>query len=183
MVDEGTMFLENMVGAAFAETGLRAIEDFYTLTGDDAAAATIRANLQAVTTPPEERTREDRAAGRAVEVESARQRAVETAQDERRRRAERWEALNALSVAPCTNAREMLFGHSAGLEAAFASAQANLARFPGEHRLLSNMRTFTPPDPVQGLLPLAISGAGRLAGWVFGNKRMGSCTTIHLAAP
>ena len=104
-------------------------------------------------------------------------------QDQERRRGERWESLQMLTWRRARMRTSCLSGPDDRLEAAFAGARANLARFPSEQRLLSNMRTLQPPEPgLQGLFPVAISGAGRLAGWVFGNERLGGCTTLILTA-
>ena len=184
MMDQGNSFIENASGAVIAEAGLKAVEDLYSLDGDNPRVASIRANRQAATITPEDRARgADRTENRAVDIPRTRRDLYQRAQDQERRRGERWESLQMLSLAACANAHEMLFGPDDQLEAAFAGARANLARFPSEQRLLSNMRTLQPPEPgLQGLFPVAISGAGRLAGWVFGNERLGGCTTLILTA-
>jgi hypothetical protein len=184
MVDQGNSLIENAQGAVIAEAGLKAIEDFYLLEGNNARVASIRANRQAASITPDDRGRDvDRAEGRAVNIPNTRRGFYQKAQDEQRRRGERWEALQAMSMATCSNAHEMLFGPSGEFETAFASARANLARFPSEHQLLSNMRASVPPDiELNGLFPVAIARVGRLAGWVFRNERLGGCATLLLGA-
>jgi hypothetical protein len=94
------------------------------------------------------------------------QEAMAIAADATRLRSERWEALARVTIRPCTNTREMIFGPTPILSGTLRVVRETLARFDSERQWLDNM------DVTSGRVS-RVGWGGRLYGNVFAR-----CTTI-----
>jgi hypothetical protein len=96
----------------------------------------------------------------------------------------RYESLYALSIQPCTNVRELLFGPRASVNAAFEQAKRDLARYPSERALidlLSQQLSHVPQRAAPaGFVNQFVLGASTVAGAVLQNPRMPACTRLLL---
>ena len=164
--------------------GRDGLDDFYTLRGRSEASV-LRAKSDSVhalnerlsAALPVRATTNTRDAA-VIRADIAR--AVE---DRSLLRGVRFELLQSLMVAPCTNARELVFGPNEDLVRVFEIARRELARFPGEEALLEVARTTAErgvSEPVEGFLPRLVYRLSRLAGLLLANKRLSGCTELFL---
>ena len=90
------------------------------------------------------------------------------------------EGLGQLALAPCSNARELLFGPDSDIEESYAIAERDLVRFESDRELLRLLR----PSPkfwegaeyLDGVLPKFLYGVAQASGWVLGNDYIPACT-------
>ena len=91
----------------------------------------------------------------------------------------RFETLTRLSLAPCTNVRELLFGPKADVREAFNRARRELARYPSEVALIDLIqRSAMQPGPYDSPRSWAekfFYGTATLAGTALNNPRIATC--------
>jgi hypothetical protein len=182
---DGHSLIELLMGGSIVERGLKGLETVYSLTGQDSRASALRTDRELATAPPEDlQGLPTLDAFRSADVVNARRTLMSIIRDRQHLRSERWEALNILAYAPCTNARELIFGPSEELGRSFDIARTSLVRFPSEQRLFDNIRATT-ELPVQdqniqhsGVLPAITIVMARWSGWVFRNPRLMQCGTL-----
>jgi hypothetical protein len=179
---EGHSLIEVLIGAVAVEGGLKSLEDFYTLTGQEPRARTLRAAREAATAIAAD-VAELTSAGefRPGDPVIARRALLRRVRDRQVLRADRWEAANLLAVLPCTNAYEVIFGPSDELKRTFDIARSTLARFPSERRVLDNILAATDlfsedsSTETGGGLPGMINAISRWSGWLFGSPTLMKC--------
>ena len=173
LIDNGTSLIDELVGNQIVGIGRDALQRFYVITHDS------RATSPAVQPPPPLSgpvgSRRGSTGGNPDEM---RRRFIAIVDDPSTRRAERYDALNSLSVSSCTTVGQLLFGRSPDVDAAFSRARRNLARYPSEQSLVDLVDR--PVDPVKLGNPftgVAISAA-TVAGTVLHNPRFATCALV-----
>jgi len=174
LIDNGSTSIEGLIGGVIVGVGRDALQRFYVIQHDP------RASLPAL-------------APMAKSVVSAERAGTEPAAEELRRQllarladpavplTERFDGLQSLSIASCTNVRELLFGPRSEVVDAVDRARRTIARFPSE-RALVDLQTRLPAlsgsyGPLNPFQSLAASAAG-VAGVVTQNPRLVTCTRI-----
>ena len=187
-MSEGHSLIELLIGASVVESGLKSLEDFYSATGQETRASELRTRRQAATTTIEEVQERVPLEFRSAEMTNARRVFMGIARDRQRIRGDRWEALQILALAPCSNAKELTFGPSEEWNRTFDIARTSLVRFPSEQQLFENTRaTVQLPfldqgQQPNGLLPAIIPRMSRWSAWVFGNSRLRGCGSLLVLA-
>ena len=104
-------------------------------------------------------------------------------QDSARLTAVRWEIVDLLGIAPCTNLQELIFGLGLDVEDALERARSDLVRMPGEKARFelsveqpSRLGRVAP----DGSLEKAAYYAERAVGWLLGNDRFAGCLNTVL---
>jgi len=99
-------------------------------------------------------------------------------------RAIRFETLKQLSLLPCTNPRELLFGPSDDVRIALERARHDLARYPSELELVDLIarRTISSPGVVSDDWSASrfVIGTATLVGTALNNPRLAACARILL---
>jgi hypothetical protein len=181
IIDNGTFTIDGLIGRVIVGIGRDALESFYTLTGDPRAAAVVAARAPSVGNGPTmPRSNTPTAA-------FIRERLLNFAGNPAEPRTLRYEALNQLSLASCTNVRELVFGMGSDVKQAFDLASRDLARFPSERAVLDlTLHTTDRPGtagfnaniPTGGVVARLLVGASTVAGTVLNNPRMPFCTRV-----
>jgi hypothetical protein len=91
-------------------------------------------------------------------------------------------ALNWLGWEQCTNARELLFGMSPGLDSLFRWSRRTLARFPSEAAFIDLARETPERFASTGAGPYRwlVGASARAAGAILANRRLRGCTDVLL---
>ena len=177
-IDNGSTFLEQLMGAINVGIGRDALRRFYQITGDArAGAAALNPPLTESLNPPNVF---DPLATRA----DIRQQLIARSANPTLHRAERYESLYLLSQSSCTNVRELLFGTRTDVTDAFNAARRNLARYPSEQAmvdLIGRSGAALPADLLTNPLEKFAVSTATVAGAVLGNPRLAACTRIVLA--
>ena len=179
-IDNGTTYLDQLIGSVVTGIGRDGLHRFYAITGDPRAGAAPLAPTPSESAKPPNFINP---AARAS-LDEVRQQLIDKSANPALHRAERFESLYLLSASSCTNVRELLFGTRTDVTDAFRAARRDLARYPSERAmvdLIGRTGTASPPgrltDPLE---QLAVSTAS-IAGAVLGNPRLAACTRIILA--
>ncbi len=170
LIDNGTSIIDEMIGAQIVGIGRDGLQRYFVITHDP------RASSAAVPPPP--RLERSSGIGRGDtprNTDETRRRLIAIVDDPSARRAERYEALQALAVSSCTSVRQLLFGRSPDADAAFSRARRNLARFPSEQALVDLVDR--PVDPVKLGSGLAVSAA-TVAGAVLHQPLFATCALV-----
>ena len=177
-IDNGSTFLEQLMGAINVGIGRDALRRFYLITGDArAGASALNPPLTESLNPPNVF---DPLATRA----DIRQQLIARSANPTLHRAERYESLYLLSQSSCTNVRELLFGTRTDVTDAFHAARRNLARYPSEQAmvdLIGRSGAALPADLLTNPLEKFAVSTATVAGAVLGNPRLAACTRIVLA--
>lgn len=176
-IDNGTSALDALVGRLIADIGRDGLHQLYTLTGNAEGVAQSAPTGRVPKSAATSRTRIDMARWRGQLLDDVR--------DAQLPRTLRYESLMTLSFTTCGSVREMLFGPSANVRAAFDWAGTTLARFPSERAYIDLMHDATNRTP-SGLVSESktsrlIMGAATVAGTVLNNPRVVACTRVTLA--
>lgn len=170
LIDNGPALIDEMVGAVIVGTGRDALQRYYVIQHDPRAASRL---LQA----PNWSASGDRRSSSA----QVRSRMLARLEDSRVPRGERFEIVRALSLASCTNARELMFGPRAEVTDAIERARRSLPRYASERALLDLQaqplgvwRDAATSGPLQ---TLAVSAAS-VPATLLGNPRLESCTRL-----
>jgi hypothetical protein len=181
IIDNGTFAIDGIIGRVLVGIGRDALERFYTLTGDSRAAAVVAAR------PPEVGNGPTMPRSNTPTAAFIRERLLNFAGNPAEPRTLRYEALNQLSLASCTNVRELVFGTGSDVKQAFDLASRDLARFPSERSLLDvALRTTELPStaitrlgiPTGGVVARLLVDASTVAGSVLDNPRMPFCARV-----
>jgi hypothetical protein len=96
----------------------------------------------------------------------------------------RWGLASVLSLAPCTNLRELLFGPSMETRAAIEQARQALGRFPSDEAVFELMRlslqSDAQPEPYTRHFVRFVRMSTRVSGWVLGSRPIRGCM-YHLS--
>ncbi len=182
LMDNGTTFMDEVVGNATIGIGRDALHRFYTITGDPRAGSTALAALPGsgiVIARP-------RRNGVYPPSDEVRARLLARAADPTVPRAERYELLQRLSASSCTNVPELLFGRRSDVTDALASARRDLARYPSEQALMDLLGATPRPRinlGTHGPLDLFAVSASTIAGTVLRNPRMATCARLTTGYP
>ena len=172
MIDNGTNAIDGLIGRVIVEIGRDGLAQFYAVTGDARGTA-----LAAEARPPE-------SAGASQRGDALWLQLLRVAVDPAEPRPLRYESLFALSIQPCTNVRELLFGPRASVTEAFERATRDLARYPSERALIdlmSQQLNHVPQRAVPGSFrDQLLLGASTVAGAALQNPRMAACTRLLL---
>ena len=174
LVDNGTSFIDELIGTVIVGTGRDALQRFYVITSDP------RASSPALM-PPQRVDGKGGAGMTRTGADDMRRRLIALSQDPNSRPGERYEALHLLSISACTNVRELMFGRRTEVADAYRAASTRLARYPAERALVELIsrepklaRYPITYGPVTGM---AMSAAA-VAGTVLHNPRLETCTLI-----
>jgi hypothetical protein len=181
IIDNGTFLIDGLIGQVIVGIGRDALERYYTLTGDPRAAAVVAARAPSVGNGPTmPRSNTPTAA-------FIRERLLNFAGNPAEPRTLRYEVLNRLSLASCTNVRELVFGTGSDVRRAFDLASRDLARYPSERAILDvALHTTELPStavtrlgiPTGGVVARLLVGASTVAGTVLNNPRMPFCARV-----
>lgn len=190
LIDNGTFLIDQLIGVVIVEIGRDQLAHLYAVTGNPAgkllpanlitqtavsgaaSAPRIPAAVTAFDPMPDESVAEIRARliGRAAAPQVS--------------RATRFETLMELSLAPCTNVRELLFGPKVDVRNAFDRARRELARYPSEAALIDLIQRSAPPQADQyrrlDWVSQFLYGTATLAGTALNNPRIATCTRAIL---
>lgn len=173
--DHAHTLSESIMATFVVETGLKALEDVYIVTGRVTEAATLKASREGLNSRVEAARQPGSAAmSTPVDDASLRAQALRILLDRTRLRSERWEALHGLSLSTCTTARELVFGPDPELVAAFDVARAELGETALERQIIDQARTL---DILAGRTDSlgSLVGILRIAGRLLGNPWMDRC--------
>jgi hypothetical protein len=172
---------EQFAGREVAETGMEALERFYIIMHDPRAMVVraARSNGEAISAGnfgslPSRNVATD---------EAMRLDLIRRSEDPREARSIRFASLEALSLAPCTNVREMLFGPNADVRDAFERAKHDLARYPSEQAFIDLIQrmpnsTALPDNELLPAFRQFLVGASTIAGAALHNPRLAGCALI-----
>lgn len=181
IIDNGTFTIDGLIGRVIVGIGRDALQRFYMLTGDPRSAAVVAARVPPMGNGPVTPW------SNAPKVDLLRERLIKTAGNIAEPRTIRYEALNQLSLASCTNVRELVFGTGSDITQAYEAASRDLARFPSERATLDLMQqTAERPGtaainaniPTGGVVARLLVGASTVAGTVLDNPRMPFCARV-----
>jgi hypothetical protein len=174
LMDNGSTSIEGLIGGVIVGVGRDALQRFYVIQHD------TRASLSALAPPPKSSVSEART-GTQPSADELRRQLLARIEDPAVPLTERFDDLQSLSVASCTNVRELLFGPRSEVVDVLGRARRTIARYPSE-RALVDLQTRVPAlsssygtlNPFQAL---AASSAS-VAGLVTQNPRLVTCTRI-----
>ena len=176
--DNGTLLIDQLIGAVIVGIGRDALLEFYALTKNpssqvlqarlDSAAAGQTSPKVVAERRPATRTREQ---------------LIALVNDPTMPRGLRFETLSQLALLPCTNVRDLFAGPGSDVELVFARARKELARFPSEVAqvdLASRMLDHPLQRSSEGAGPGFALWAGSVASAIFRNPRLESCPSYVL---
>jgi hypothetical protein len=178
---------------------LKGLEDFYTTTGQEARARSLRSARDAAEAAAKgndlgdlTRAAEDfQRAIPSVDVPLIRRTVLGVVTDPNRILSLRWEFLQIIALAPCTNARELIFGPTPRLSEVFQKTRPELARFESEEQLFDNVvalpHTADPSMPgvetsTTDSVVSVVNTLSRVVAWAFGNEHFSTCVQILVEA-
>jgi hypothetical protein len=175
-------------GVRIIEEGRRALNQFARLTGRTVPGLERSRGTVPVTTPDS-----DGQLAATAATYNSRASVVAEALDTRRLRSTRFELLGGLTILPCTNVRELVFGPDPDILRAFAAARRSLARFPSDsaridalEQLATGARPLTRSETVNGRprdVPLHLAfgrWVGHASARILGVPRIGVCFEFFL---
>jgi hypothetical protein len=168
-----------------ASFGAEHLEWLYTVMGRERDARRLGANYDSVQAIIDRYT--SRSDSRGVPQRSLadlRKALVDGIQDSTLSLRTRWGLASVLSLAPCTNLRELLFGPGPETRAAIEQARQALGRFPSDEAVFELMRlslqSDAQPEPYTRHFARFVRMSTRVSGWVFGSRRIRGCM-YHLS--
>jgi hypothetical protein len=181
VTDNAPTISDQFAGRELMTAGMWGLKQYYVLTHDPRAAA-VNAGLS-----------HGEPVGRgdfgslptrdAATPEQARSELIRRASDPHESRGVRFASLELLSLAPCSNVRELLLGPRADIRDAFERAKRDLARYPSERAFIdliaqspnaSSLSFDNVTSPTQQFMV----GAATIAGAVLHNPRLTGCTLL-----
>jgi hypothetical protein len=174
MMDNGSTAIEGLIGGVIVGIGRDALQRFYLIEHDPRAgsSALAPAPKPSVSAGPSRST---------LSAEELRRRLLARIEDPAVPLAERFDGLESLSIASCTNVRELLFGPRADVADVLGRAGRTVARYPSERALVdlltrppSLSRDYGTLNPFQALA----ASSATVAGLVTRNPRLVACTRI-----
>ena len=177
---DATTPIESLIGTVVVRTGRDHLLALYEATGRPEAMR-IRATYDSVTA---RLAAEDSAVIGRLDMQRGADRARFTAaiRDSTLSRAMRFELLHVLSLAPCTNVREAIFGMSPATDAEFQWAAEHLAIHESERALIQMMRELVERSAARvpsnlDSKPPGFAVVSRLSGF-WRNPRLVGCTRL-----
>ena len=183
---EGNTLIEQLIGIVLTSIARDGLIDLFAATGDPRGAA-LQRSVDSVVAVQEEAAATQASGGGAFDAMNwsdamaLRSTILSIAGDRNEMRGLRLEMLLMLSLAPCTNARELVFGPGADVRAAFDRGKRTLARFPSDTAMLDLL--YETPERSSAL---DIGGQHRLvpliraASWALRNPRLAGCSQTLL---
>jgi hypothetical protein len=177
---------DQFAGREVAEIGMGALARYYVITHDPRATAVragisngepiVPADFGSLPGPT------------AVTSDLVRRELIQRAGDPREQRGIRFASLEALSLAPCTNPRELIFGARADVRDAFERAKRDLARYPSEQafiELIQRMPNVSslPGEDRSSTIRQFLVGASTVASVVLHNPRLTGCVLNAIRGP
>lgn len=192
MMDNAHHVVEALIGANVVQLALKGLEDVYTITGQDAPARTLRlardtAEAAAKESDLGDLTRAAENLSKALssfDIPLIRQTALGVLTDPNRVPGLRWEFLQVMALAPCTNARELVFGPTPRLSEVFQRTRRELTRFKSEEQLFDNMVALPhTADPFMKGAPTGMTDSVvitllRTVASTFGNEHISGCVRM-----
>ena len=175
LVDNGSAPLDEMIGSTIVGVGRAGLRQFYEVTNDPRAAS------PALATPPKMETPAYRFRPPPRSTEETRARLIATVGDRRIPMGERFESLELLSGASCTNVRELMFGPREDVRRALDNARTSLGRFPSERALVDITARRPQPssaDVSSNPITMIATSAATVPGAVLRNPRLAACTRM-----
>jgi len=179
MLDNASSLIEALIGVVIVGSGHANLVQLYTLTGNPAGARLRASRDSAIEFWEDRPAAETDALVNWNDAAVLRGMLVREASNPREMRALRIELLHLVGTAPCTNARELVFGPGRDARDAFEQARRELARFPSESSLVDLFATmpermrFVAPE---GFAQRAAAALGSVAGALLMNPRIPGCT-------
>jgi hypothetical protein len=183
LIDEGEQAIDAYLGVVIVAIGRSQLLQVFTLTGDPRLDG-----LQGRVESAVAMERQAREAARRISPSggSIREAVYASVLDKQAARGLRLELLMALMLAPCTNARELLFGPGPDAVQAFDIASRTMVRHPSDEAYLEMIRTM--PRRVghsaqlgsRSLPTRAMVSLAGLSGRMLGNERVRGCVRIAL---
>ena len=175
LVDNSTLVMDQLTGLSVIAIGTDGLERFYTLT-HDARAAAVRVARREITPSGSDRFV-------PVQTEQMRGELLARVADPKELRGVRFESLELLTMASCTNVRELLFGPRSDVRAAFEGAKRDLARNPSERALIDLLERESSSRYAIGIEESSpvrrfLVGSATIAGAVLHNQRLAACTLL-----
>jgi hypothetical protein len=174
MIDNGPSTIDDMIGSSIVGIGRDALRQFYVVTND------ARATAPGLTTPPKPTTPAQRIDSRLAPDEM-RHRLIAMVGDRRIPIGERFESLEMLSRASCSNVRELMFGPREDARRSLDAARSSIARFPSERALVDVAERLSQPSlsdvSWNPITAMAVSAA-TVPGAVLRNPRLAACTRL-----
>ncbi|CAN5763794.1 hypothetical protein BH11GEM2_BH11GEM2_28480 [soil metagenome] len=174
MIDNGPSAIDEMIGSVIVGVGRDALRQFYVTTSDARAIAPELTKSWKRTTPAER-------IGPPLAPTEIRQRLIANVGDHRIPMGERFESLDLLARASCTNVRELMFGPRDEVRQALDAARSTLARFPSERALVDVNERLSQPSlsdvSWNPITTMAVSAA-TVPGVVLRNPRLAACTRL-----
>ena len=176
LADNGTLLIDQLIGAMIVGIGREALLQFYALTKNPAAAV-LKARLDSIDNAVTARAT---ATGTAATTRTRGQ-MIALVNDPRMPRGLRFEYLNSLALLPCTSVRALITGPTQDVTTAFERARRELARYPSEVAQIDlSSRLLDRPLPLandDAVLPALAVDAATFASKIFRNPRLAACTS------
>jgi serine/threonine-protein kinase len=180
LIDDGRSLITGLIGAVVAGLALDYLEDHYRLTGQAEAArrlAAARDSARDVSQAVYLAQDQARSAWRSSDPVTLREITLGMARDTAVIPALRWEMLRLMAVLPCTNTRELLFGPSPRLEAAWERARVGLVQTRADSAVFAVFEETLPRLARQEASNPFLGGV-RLVGRVLGSDRLQGCAAV-----
>ena len=173
MIDNGTTSTEGLIGAVIVGVGRDALQRYYLIQHDPRAGLPALAPASMAPT----------AASRAVlqlSAADARRRLLARIEDPAVPLGERFDGLQHLTLASCTNVRELMFGPASDVTGVLGRAGHTVARFPSEQALVELQTRLPLASGAASLGPIqsVAASAASVAGVVTRNPRLVTCTRV-----
>jgi hypothetical protein len=173
--DNGTLIIDQLIGAVIVGIGREALIQFYTLTKNPAAQV-IKSRLDSIDAVAKVAAKDS---GTRL---SSREGIIAQAGNSKLPRGVRFESLTSLSVLPCTNLRELILGPRQDVTDAFTRASKALARYPSEMAQIDLQRRLLdhplPSFREDAVVPSLAMSAASLGSTLFRNPRLVACTSL-----
>jgi hypothetical protein len=187
LMDDGDFMIDNLMGSVIVGIAREDLIRFYNVTGNPAGAR-LRARhdsaLAARDAAEAERPTPGDGIGDFGDLVTVRQSLIQVVRDPLMPRGVRMEMLDPLGAAPCTNAKELVFGLDRDIRETFAFARDSLARFPAERARVDLQAGATDRlgrAEQRGIGSQLLADAADLAGALLRNRRLPACARLLLA--
>jgi hypothetical protein len=185
LIDNAVTLVQELSGIAMVDYGRQGLLDIWE-PANDPRGVILREQLSSALAENEDRQNTVRAITDAryrANVVNIRAEAVRAASDSTASMAHRFDALNRVAIAPCTNVRELLFGYDADIKGAFDAVRRDVKSKVDS--AIVDMQ-YTAVERFRHLVTTARGGRGlytatALAGAAMLNKRFAGCTSLLLS--
>ncbi len=180
LIEDGFNLTEQLVGVSTVRIGRESLLEMWEQVGDS-RARDLRLRLDATSAMSDgapAMTSSLVAAG-SRDVAALRRTIVRMATDSTQPRGTRVDMLRMVAITPCTNLRELVFGHAEDVQEAFAAARRTLARSAADSAYIDLVEQTPERLHRYGMTGSTLT-ATRIAGRLLFNPRVGGCTAILL---